>query len=354
MSKPRVVFVDLLRLVATFQMVQGHTIDAVLDRDARHGALFDGWTFCRGLTAVAFLFAMGAAFAITTPVPSLTVPPSQRDGDGGRAALKRLRRAGVLIALGYLLHLPIGALFGDPNALPLFFAIDVLQCIGVSLALLVLLYAMLRSRTQIAIVCAILAALCFVFGSTLANAELPGPVLLTNWVSARHGSIFPLAPWMGFALAGVAAANVALPEGSQTPRLVTALRLVLLSVPLIAVGLLAPSASSSSGPPDPAHCALRLGIVIALCALIAAASAKVERLPTWAETLAGETLFVYAFHVLALYGSGLSIGALIGPRLAPIAAIGCAAAMLAISIGLALVYARKLRPLVLARRGPPS
>ncbi|HKP59763.1 MAG TPA: heparan-alpha-glucosaminide N-acetyltransferase domain-containing protein, partial [Polyangiales bacterium] len=123
----RVVFVDLLRFVAALQMLQGHTIAALLAPAARHGPWFALWSAARGLTSVAFLFAAGLSFYLAT----------ERARDP-RAASRRVLRALRLIALGYLLHLPLAALFtSDPasrlRALHEFAAVDVLQCIGVSL-----------------------------------------------------------------------------------------------------------------------------------------------------------------------------------------------------------------------------
>src|SRR5262245_34139551 len=78
----RVAFIDALRLLAAVQMVQGHTIDAVLDRAYRHGAVHALWSQARGLTSVAFLFAAGLAYARV----ALTKPA--RAGD----AAHRMRR----------------------------------------------------------------------------------------------------------------------------------------------------------------------------------------------------------------------------------------------------------------------
>ena len=64
----RVVFLDLLRLVASVQMIQGHTVDGLLATELRHGWAYDAWTFLRGLTAASFLVASGLAFHSTVVV----------------------------------------------------------------------------------------------------------------------------------------------------------------------------------------------------------------------------------------------------------------------------------------------
>ena len=92
----RVHLVDLLRLIATLQMVNGHTLDAVVDPQHLTGHAFDVYNFFRGLVSVSFMLASGVAFHLTTIA---------RIGYGaldGRATLKRVRRMIEIIVIGYL------------------------------------------------------------------------------------------------------------------------------------------------------------------------------------------------------------------------------------------------------------
>ncbi|QQR88634.1 MAG: DUF1624 domain-containing protein [Myxococcales bacterium] len=135
---PRIISIDLLRLVATFQMVQGHAVDAVLAEQYRFGAVHAFWIYLRGFTAPAFLFAAGFAYYVTT----------LWDFEGYKSTKKRrnkrLRRSLLILALGYLMRFPIGLLSSDPavraQALDSFALVDILQCIGVSLLILKLLF----------------------------------------------------------------------------------------------------------------------------------------------------------------------------------------------------------------------
>src|SRR5690606_18597665 len=135
----RVVFVDALRLLAAVQMVQGHTLDALLSAELRAGAWFRAWTFTRGLTSTAFLLTAGFAYVLAERA-------SRAAPDVGRR--RRLRRALSLVLIGYAMRAPLGVLFGDPlaEALRNALAVDVLQCIGVSMAALEGLCAVLQSR----------------------------------------------------------------------------------------------------------------------------------------------------------------------------------------------------------------
>ena len=55
----RVLFVDVLRLLALLQMIDGHTLDAVLSESVRTGEGFETYRFVRGLVSVAFLVVAG-------------------------------------------------------------------------------------------------------------------------------------------------------------------------------------------------------------------------------------------------------------------------------------------------------
>src|SRR5688572_31079092 len=63
-ARARLSFVDGLRLVAAVQMIQGHTLDALLAPELRQGPCFSAWTFARGLTSTTFLFTAGVSFAL--------------------------------------------------------------------------------------------------------------------------------------------------------------------------------------------------------------------------------------------------------------------------------------------------
>jgi hypothetical protein len=64
--------------------------------------------------------------------------------------------------------------------------------------------------------------------------------------------------------------------------------------------------------------------------------------------LSRETLFIYAFHVLLVYGRGVGLAAVIGPRLSPLPAIVTALC----TVGLSFAGARAYRwaAVSLARR----
>lgn len=314
----RVVFVDLLRLVASFQMVQGHTLDAVLAEAHRTGPVFDAWTWTRGLTSVAFLFASGVSFYLAT-----LVRPEAHVADP-RAVRRRFERGLLLVLLGHLMHVPV-------------WIVDVLQCIGVTLILMEGLTLLMRTRRRVVLAAGGLSAAAIALAPAAASVDPSGPFApLLHYVSPRGGSIFPLVPWAGYLLAGVVVAAVAVPEGARTPRPQVVRRLLGIGAVLIAAGL----AGQALGGGSPPAGVVKLGAVVLGSGLLARAAPGVGRLPRRLEILAGQTLVLYLSHVMVLYGAGVGLAHVIGRTLPLPQAIILAAAMILATAAVGLGWHR--------------
>jgi hypothetical protein len=298
--------VDGLRLVAAVQMIQGHTLDALLASSLRHGPWFRAWTFSRGLTSTAFLFTAGVSFALAHAAGAERGAPSA-------ARSRRVKRALLLIAIGYLMRAPLGVFWGDAlgPALRNALAVDVLQCIGVSLLLLEGLAAAVQNQRVRAGVAALFGTLCFVLAAPFDGLHGAGLLALTNYFSAADGSLFPLLPAAGYVFWGLAIADTTLlsrAAGVRGPAL-----------GLLAWGALALLAALMSfwfAPPvaarlSPAYAALKLGWVLVFAAFLAFLLAE-RQLPRALRELASETLFLYASHVLVLYAGHVGLAALLG------------------------------------------
>lgn len=324
----RVRFVDLLRVVAAFQMVQGHTVDAVLATAARTGILHAAWSWTRGLTAVAFLFVAGVAFHLST------VRRFDAHRANAHALRRRLRRAAALVVLGYAVHLPVVALGGDDGAaheaLRRFVAVDVLQCIGVSLALLEGMVWFLPTRRAFVSACAAL-GVGLVLAAPVTHTLDPSGAWapLVDYVSSRGGSIFPLLPWAGHMLLGVACGAWIDVASSH----VRSRRLFGGAALLVACGLAVRHLGADELVAD--HLG-RLGWVMCAAGVLAGVEARV-RVPAWAGRVAARTLLVYVVHVVAVYGDGLGLANWVGPTLPPGAASLVALGMVVASFALALV-----------------
>lgn len=355
-ERKRLHFVDVLRLIALLQMVNGHTLHAVLSPALRHGAVYAGYLWFRGLVSVAFMLVAGVAFYLTTVARPEAHTPAERQ--------RRVRRALEIIAVGLLLRLPLTAILSDDaraiaRALSSLAQVDVLPCIGVSLLVLEGVLALLS--VQRAVVWAS-AALCIAsafaagWGATLPTALPLG--YLTGWLGPQGGSSFPLLPYGGYVFAGVVLGGVSLPLGAATPAARAAARLALAAAALWIVSKLfehIPTAWLGARGPlihTPAFFMLKLSVVALAAGVLAFATRRLTKLPPSLATLTAETLGVYVFHLFVLYGSPIALARRIGSTLDLPHALGVSVAMVVASFAFGLGW-RRLKSLPLARRRWP-
>ena len=336
-SPKRVVFVDVLRVFAAFQMVQGHTIDALLAPPYRSGAIFEAWTFIRGLTSVTFLFAAGLSFVLATS--------QARDPQAGHR--RRLRRGIQLVVIGYLMHAPVAILFGSDAqaAVNEALSVDVLQCIGVSLLMLEGIQRLFARQGQRMVVALTVSAGLLALAVPCARLVPQGPAFaLTSYLSVRGGSLFPLVPFSGVVLFGLVSGLLAFGDGGPW----AASRLGVLGVSVTALGALLERVVPGVDPRvAPGQLLLKLGIVVLFSALLAFALRRVSRLPRWLSVIASETLFLYVSHVWLLYAAHVGVRALFGSTLTPGQALVVALILFVFCLGGALGYrffARGPRP----------
>jgi uncharacterized membrane protein len=296
---PRRVFIDVLRLLAAVQMIQGHSIDAVLGAQARRGGGFAAWSFARGLTSVTFLVTAGLAFVLA----------EARGDPAGRR--RRRRRALLLLAVGYAMHAPLGVLVGVPlaEALRQALVVDVLQCIGVSLLALELLSLRVRGVRARVLLGLGLAAGCVLAAPLTRGVSFAGPArLLGNYVTTEDGSLFPLVPWAGYVMAGFALGTLALRRARGGAWVLGAAALACGGLALVS-SQLEPALPAAV---RPSYCLLKLACVLALASGLMAVCAGLARLPSLLTRLAGQTLFLYVSHVVILYADGVGLAHRLG------------------------------------------
>jgi hypothetical protein len=337
----RVWFVDIVRLLASLQMVNGHTIDAVLLPSLKQGPFFDNYNWWRGLVSVGFLMVAGMAFHLST------LARFERHRANPAAIRARFRRALVVIGSAYFLGLPWGALTPDAAQARLawtyFFSVGILHSIGAALIMLEALTLASRSARQVVVASGVLAVLAFSL-APLADASLERghahPLL--NWISHNGGSPFPLLPWTGNVFAGVVIGSIALPQGGQTPHRVIWSRLGVLAVCTWilskALQALPWTVVMASTHPSarPSFVVGNLAAVLFVTLALSIVSAPVQSLPRVLRILAGETLPIYMFHLFVLFGGSLHLARRIGPTLELPQALALAAFMIALTIVYAL------------------
>lgn len=198
MQVNRLYFIDALRAFAILMMLQGHFIDTLLDpiyKD-KTNSIYTIWYYFRGITAPTFFTISGLVFAYL-------LLRSYAKGNDKPRIKKGLFRGLLLLAIGYSLRINIfGWLSGHFNTF--FLVVDVLQCIGLSLIILVGLHVLFKKNTYIfSIILFIIGCLCFVSEPLYRNLSLETiPKFLANYMTKTNGSVFTILPWFGYTAFG--------------------------------------------------------------------------------------------------------------------------------------------------------
>jgi uncharacterized membrane protein len=301
---------DFLRLVAMLLMIQGHTLDALvnpahLDLDRLH---WWAWANLRGLTAPMFMMVSGAATV-------LGIRYDLRGRLAGAFLRRRLRTGCMVIAIGYLLLFPANRLadlrWVAQEHWHAFFKVNILQANGVTLLLLTALLCCTRTVRRYAawsLGCglAILLAAPLVAGVDWFRWLPEG---LASYLSFRQGSLFPLFPTSAYMFLGVGLGALLL----ETPeaRRARTFRLACLTGCLgaLLVSFIADRVPFQLLPPDQAwqggyaYTTCRLGFALLLFGLLAwIAEWRPALSASWAP-LGRRSLFVYVGHLILIFGT---------------------------------------------------
>jgi uncharacterized membrane protein len=337
----RVIFIDLGRALAVTFMLYGHTASALLAPEYQAGRWFSIWQFQRGLTSSLFLLLGGFAFSIATTRHWAS------HVHFSAAVVKRIRRFGLFVLLGYALHLPASTLAQLPGVPEdrwrTFIAVDVLQLIGITLILVQLLVMVVRTRQAFMIASLGLAA-----GTIFATPYIWAvdwtailPPFVASYLSPATGSLFPLFPWVAFVLLGVGFGQLYarwgaahLPTFAQAALLAPGVIMV-----IIAIALRGQPALFGAGPGGavPAEVLTRVGACLIILAAIAYLSRRITRLPHVFGAVAQESLLIYFVHLCIVYGSVWNRGLtqIYGPTLTPLQTLVAVIAVIASMVALA-------------------
>jgi len=315
--RTRAVFIDILKVITALQMMNGHTLNEFLLPSLQKGEFFDNYTHFRGLVSVGFLVSAGFSFHLAT------LSRFDQHKADGRAQRKRVLRALILVALAYILRFS-NTIWSDNayyanEAFLNFIRADALQCIGLTLLLLEGMTAIARHPRQVAMGATMLAMATTALAPLVdPNVPTEGPwIFLTAYVTHQFGSLFPLLPWSGFMLAGVAIGYFSFGGGSSHT-LATRVRLSISALVIFGLGYVTllpdfprPPRGYHPGA-SPGHVLYKLGEILLALAVLAWLSRGVTRLPKILSILAKETLTLYIVHLALLYRWPLGLVSRIG------------------------------------------
>ena len=306
-NKKRLHFIDAIRAFAILMMLQGHFIglsfkefDVLSSLKRSTGTsgslLFDGWYFMKGLTAPMFFFVTGLVFVFLLLQNHHPEKRNQR-------VKKGIIRGFELIFWGYLLQLNLryftSTFYSDT---PIIYAFHVLQCIGVSILILIGLYLLYKSIKNIPLFLYFLVAgiFCFEIYNTLKTVDAfpaNSPQLLQNIFKGPH-AIFPLIPWAGFVLFGGV-------FGVVMHTLKNKFTSIPLSIALLSIAFGLKYISYKHGA---VWLYNRLGEVLIVTVIFIQLENWFSKKWKLFLSVGQKTLFVYLWHTILLYGGFVGFG----------------------------------------------
>ena len=305
-----------MRAIAVLQMVQGHTISVFLSQDLKTTDLpiFAVWYFLRGMTAPIFMFTAGTVF--TYLFRSVKKPLNKN-----YRVKKGIKRAFLLIFLGYMLRYPTWKVFDFSEVTQeqwqSFIAVDVLQLIGFSLfILLLILYVAEKIKFHFTTSFIISAAFIFFISPITEvinwNSFLPAP--LASYFYGKTGSLFPLFPWAGYVVAGGVLGSYLAEHPMVFKTAKFSFKVFIYGVILVLIALLAQFIIKTlnieivNPQTEPNTILFRIGFVLLLTALVSYVSISVNKIPLLIILAGRNTLLIYVVHLIILYGSAWTPG----------------------------------------------
>jgi uncharacterized membrane protein len=314
-SAGRIHVLDFLRLAAILLMIQGHTLDALVDPARMDlGAVhWQVWVHLRGLTAPMFMLVSGAA----------TVLGIRYDA-AGRLSLaligRRIRTAFMVIGIGYLMVFPAGRIadlrWVSPEVWRHFLNVNILQANGVTLLLVTLLLCCTRTVRRYAAWSLAIGCLILLAAPLAASVDWFRlmPEGWADYLSYGQGSLFPLIPTSAYMFLGVPLGALLLEIPAE--RRARVFRLVCLAAggAVLLFSLVARHVPLALIPPAQAwqggyaYTSLRLGYAL----LVFGALAWIAELrPGFAAACAPmgrRSLFAYVGHLTLIFGTPWTLG----------------------------------------------
>ena len=313
-KKSRIIFIDMMRMFAVLQMVQGHTIDALLSNDYRTfgSPVFTIWYFMRGMTAPIFLFTAGTVFMYLFRSNNKTFFKNPRTKKG-------IKRFFLLVFLGYLLRFPTPSPFNfshvSAGQWQVFFAVDVLQSIGFGI-LFIMILAFISEKINVSdyLILAISALIIFILYPIFEKISWTNflPVPIAGYFYSGTGSIFPLFPWTGYVVGGAVLGSYLAKHPMIFKTKKFSLLLLIFGLSFISLAILidifAYDFFSGAWIGSAYTILLRVGFVLTLNSIVSFLCLEVKTIPRILILIGRNTLLIYIVHLVIIYGSAWNKG----------------------------------------------
>ena len=342
MEIKRLYFIDAIRAFAILMMLQGHFIDTLLAIEYRDpdNIAYSTWLYFRGITAPAFFTISGLIF-------TYLLTKAKEKGTLSMRIRKGLVRGLMLIGLGYALRIPIFRWLSGDDFGTYFMVIDVLQCIGLSLILIVFVYLLTQKKTVFfSILMFGLGTLIFLCEPLYRTYSAEGiPLFFANYLTKVNGSVFTILPWFGYMAYGAFIATLfygyltrpKFKTGLITGFFVTGLVLVYGSTPVFLELAKLTNWTLLTEVANFNYLFIRLGNVLVIFGLFYAFEAYLKQ-PVVLK-IGQKTLSIYVIHFVLLYGSftGFGLNQILGKILSPLEVVFGAVCFL-VTVSLISIY----------------
>ena len=317
----RLYFIDAVRAFAILMMLQGHFIDTLLAVEFRNTSnlAYQIWQYFRGITAPVFFTISGLIF-------TYLLMKANKNGTSNERIKKGIVRGLMLIGIGYALRVPIFRWFSGSFD-TYFLVIDVLQCIGLSLILIVFFYKFVQRKVLV------FSVLMFCLGGVIFITEPLYrtytaeniPLFFANYLTKSNGSIFTIVPWFGYMTYGAFIATLFY-SYINSLKFKSTIIFVFLTLGLLLVNgstwvfqkiYLWTDIQLISDVANFNYLFIRLGNVLVIFGIFYAFERFLKQ--TLILKIGQKTLSIYVIHFIVLYGSftGLGLNRIFGKNLNP-------------------------------------
>ncbi len=347
-SGSRLYALDMARFIAMIMMIQGHTMYTMVDHQFIDVQSFpwSWWNFLRGLTAPIFLFVSGA-------VHVFAMKRSQNGSISKETLKKRLQWIAIIFICGYLLVFPASRLIDLPyldiSIWRQFLQFNILQLTPFTLLFVLALSYITHSVKALGIISGISALIIFISTPYIQNIDVFAflPETFGAMISYKHGSLFPIFPFSGFMLGGVAF-GAWLHSLHQEKRSVFFNKHVfLLSILVIGIALIAMYWTNLWMPrpvhndammTNPAFMFVRIGIILFLFGICQRFVNLFDSYKYHFVFFSSKSLHIYVIHLILLYGTPWfpSIGRTFQYSQSLIAGAGLAVLIILLTLGLVI------------------
>ncbi len=306
-SNNRLLFLDLLRGIATLWMIPTHVLGILLNAHAQENPFYQLFLPTTGYVAVAFIFCAGSASWYSL----------ERKGDSYRALSpelwKHLRRTFFILLTAYWFNISTSSwaqLKNSPIAIQKWLAFDVLQVIGFSILISLLIVQFIRSAKYLKWFFLLLGLLIYAVAPLVWNLDYSqAPLLIKSIFSRPPDTAFPFFPWVGHFFMGAAITGF-FAHASHKKILIIILLLGSMITPSLVfyingLDFQYPGWQNDWWFCNPGNSFLRLSKVtfmFSLLFLLEPLVAKFKAGISFLTLFSKESLQIYVFHIILVYG----------------------------------------------------